>query len=137
MTTIMIVDDDAHIREVLRYALEREGFQTVEAGDGQAALALFDAAAPDVALLDILMPELDGTELVAAIRKWEAAEGRTRMPVYAITADAFREQHDAYLAAGMDGVISKPFKAEEIEATLARISEHLERPADTKNASAA
>ena len=134
---VLIVDDVATNRLVLSSMLAKHECSVTEHDNGASALDAVQTETFDLVLSDIHIPELDGTELVTAIRKWETTEGRTRMPVYAITADAFREQHDAYLTAGMDGVISKPFKAEEIEATLARISERIERTEDTKNASAA
>jgi len=134
---VLVVDDVATNRLVLASMLAKHDCSITEHDNGANALDAVQTEPFDLVLSDIHMPELDGIELVAAIRRWETNEGRARMPVYAITADAFREQHDAYLAAGMDGVISKPFKAEEIEATLARVSERLDQPAATRKASAA
>src|SRR2546422_756503 len=59
MPTILVVDDDAHIREVITFALAKAGFRTIEAADGQQALERFAREAPDLVVLDILMPELD------------------------------------------------------------------------------
>src|SRR5205823_3276363 len=69
MARVLIVDDDPAIRDVVRFALERAGFQTSEAANGKAALACFAAARPDLVVLDILMPELDGIEVCREIRR--------------------------------------------------------------------
>ncbi len=66
--TILIVDDDAHIRDVVRFALSKAGYQTIEAENGQQALDLAESANPDLMILDILMPELDGTEVCRRLR---------------------------------------------------------------------
>jgi two-component system OmpR family response regulator len=63
MARILIVDDDAAIRDVVRFALARAGFDTVEAATGRAALLRFAEARPDLVVLDIMMPELDGIEV--------------------------------------------------------------------------
>lgn len=131
---VLVVDDIATNRMVLASMLAKHDCAITEHENGASALDALQAESFDLVLSDIHMPELDGTDLVAAIRKWEKAEGRSRMPVYAITADAFREQHDTYLAAGMDGVISKPFKVDEIEATLTRVSQQLGKPSDANEA---
>ena len=63
MNRILVVDDDPHIREVVQFALDKEGFDTLEAGDGAQALERFATERPDLIVLDITMPELDGTEV--------------------------------------------------------------------------
>ena len=62
MPTILVVDDDPHIREVIGFALQKAGFATVEAENGEQALARFQETRPDLVVLDIVMPELDGTD---------------------------------------------------------------------------
>ena len=69
MADILLVDDDPHLREVVRYALAREGHALREAGDGEEALRAFEVAPPDLLVLDVLMPELDGLEVCRRIRK--------------------------------------------------------------------
>jgi CheY-like chemotaxis protein len=83
MATVMVVDDTAVIRETLAKLLRNEGFQTVCAANGKEALAALQSAAPDVILLDIMMPEMDGLECLAALRqqpRWRA------LPVIIMTA---------------------------------------------------
>ena len=66
--TVLIVDDDPHIREVIRFALEKAGFTTEEASNGRQALERFAEIRPDLVVLDILMPEMDGTEVCRRLR---------------------------------------------------------------------
>jgi two-component system, OmpR family, response regulator len=70
--TILIVDDEANIRDVVQYALAREGFSTKSAADGRQALALLEEGAIDLVILDILMPELDGLSVCRKIREGSA-----------------------------------------------------------------
>jgi CheY-like chemotaxis protein len=67
--TILVVDDDPHIREVVRFALDKSGFATVEAGDGKQALRAFGEHKTDLIVLDVGMPELDGLGVCREIRK--------------------------------------------------------------------
>ncbi|HET8937305.1 MAG TPA: response regulator, partial [Polyangiales bacterium] len=69
MSEILVVDDDGHIREVVRFALERAGHLVREAADGRAALAAFSQRAPDLIVLDIVMPEADGLSTCRELRK--------------------------------------------------------------------
>ena len=69
MAQILVVDDDAHIRDVVRFALEKAGHQVREAADGRAALADFAVSPADLIVLDILMPEVDGLEVLYGLQK--------------------------------------------------------------------
>src|SRR5262245_40806298 len=69
MRKILIVDDDGHIREVVRFALEQAGYQVAEARDGEEAWRLFQAGGIDLVLLDVVMPEADGLEVCRRIRQ--------------------------------------------------------------------
>jgi CheY-like chemotaxis protein len=79
MPKILVVDDDSHIRDVIRFALAREGHTVVEAENGTHGLALTSAEKPDLIVLDIMMPELDGTEVCRRLR---ASGDRTRSSSY-------------------------------------------------------
>jgi two-component system, OmpR family, response regulator len=72
MPKILVVDDDAHIRQMVCFALGKSGFATVEAAHGRAALDLFARERPDLVILDILMPEMDGTEVCRRLRRGSA-----------------------------------------------------------------
>ena len=76
MNRILVVDDDPHIREVVQFALDKEGFSTVEAKDGAEALERFAAEKPDLIVLDITMPELDGTEVCRRTRQNDKTPNR-------------------------------------------------------------
>ena len=65
---ILIADDDPHIREVVRFALENAGFRTAQAADGRETVEQFQSLSPDLLVLDIVMPEMDGTEVCRQIR---------------------------------------------------------------------
>jgi DNA-binding response OmpR family regulator len=100
---ILLVEDDDVIREMTRLSLERDGFTVVAAPDGQAGLAAFHHHPPDLALLDIMLPGLDGVSLCRAIR----AEGGT--PVIMLTARTDAIDVVLGLEAGADDYVTKPF----------------------------
>ena len=77
---IMVVDDDGNICELLRLYLEKEGFETVTVSDGAKAVELFDTEKPDLMLLDVMMPKLDGWQVCREIRK------KSQCPIIMITA---------------------------------------------------
>ena len=77
---IMIVDDDRNICELLRLYIEKEGFETAIANDGKAAVQMFDSVNPDLMLLDIMLPELDGWQVCREIRK------KSQCPIIMLTA---------------------------------------------------
>jgi CheY-like chemotaxis protein len=82
---------------------------------------LAESSRPDVLLLDVELPDLDGFETVKRIRTEEKANSSARLPVLALTAHAMPEDRDACLAAGMDGHLSKPFERHDLEEAIARI----------------
>ena len=118
--TILIVDDEVHIRVLLRTTLVRAGYGVVEAGTARAALAAVDIDKPEAVLLDLGLPDRDGLELLPLIRS------RTTAPVLVISARADTEQKVAALDLGANDYVTKPFDTEEL---LARIRSAL-RQAD-------
>jgi two-component system OmpR family response regulator len=130
--TILIVDDDPHIREVVRFALEKSGYDTVEAADGQAALARFAEAEPELVVLDIVMPELDGTEVCRRIRA-----GATTPIVFLSSRD---DEIDRIvgLELGGDDYVTKPFSPRELVARVrAVLRRTAPRPAATASTASA
>ena len=105
MKTILVADDDPVGRELIREILESQGYRVIEAGDGSVALSSIQAAQPDLVLLDIQMPVLDGFGVIQALRRERQFQ---RLPVFALTAFAMRGDSEKALAAGFDGYISKP-----------------------------
>ena len=105
MNRIPVVDDDPHIREVVQFALDKEGFDTLEAGDGAQALERFATERPDLIVLDITMPELDGTEVCRRIRQ------TSRTPIIFLSSRDDEIDRVLGLELGGDDYITKPFSA--------------------------
>src|SRR5690606_27783880 len=105
---VLSVDDHPTNRMVLEALLKPTGASVMSAASGPEALEAMETNAFDIILLDIQMPEMDGTEVLKEIRTREAAEGRAPMPVIAVTANALKHQIDEYLALGFDGHLGKP-----------------------------
>jgi CheY-like chemotaxis protein len=105
MKTILVADDSAVSRELVREALEEIGYRVVEAADGGEALAKALECAPDLALLDIRMPVLDGYATVRAMREDPRLAA---LPVLALTAFAMRGDEEKAASAGFDGYLTKP-----------------------------
>jgi two-component system response regulator MprA len=116
---ILVVDDELAVRESLRRALALEGHDVELAADGREALATIARSAPDLVVLDVLMPELDGLEVSRRLR---AAGDRT--PILMLTARAEVEDRVAGLDAGADDYLGKPFALDEL---LARVRALLRR----------
>ncbi len=123
MNNILIVDDDARIRDVVRFALEDSGFQTTEAGTGQDALELFRKTPTDLVVLDIGMPEMDGLETCKELRK------TSTVPILFLTARDDEIDRILGFQLGGDDYVTKPFSPREL---VLRIKAILARSADTK-----
>ena len=118
--TILVVDDDPHIRQVVCFALSKAGFETVEARDGREALTRFEETRPDLVVLDVLMPELDGNEVCKALR----ARGRT--PIVFLSSCDDEIDRVLGLELGGDDYVTKPFSPREL---VARVRAVLRRTA--------
>jgi two-component system cell cycle response regulator DivK len=116
--TILYIEDNADNLLLVRRALEARGYRVVEAVDGVAGLSQVEAERPDVVLLDINLPDLDGYEVVRRLRANPAWHS---LPVVAITAKALPGDAERALAAGCDLYMSKPIAVRELWATLERI----------------
>lgn len=123
---ILVVDDDQNIRELLRLYLIKEGYAVVLAGDGEQALELYNAEKPDIVLLDVMMPKLDGWETCRRLRK----QGDT--PVIMLTAKGETFDKVLGLELGADDYVVKPFDSKEV---VARIKAVLRRCAGASTAS--
>lgn len=107
--TVLVVDDDAVNRLVARSMLESFGLKVVEAPDGIDALAAARQHDLDLILMDCQMPGMDGYACSRSLRQREIAEERERIPIIALTADAFQDDVHQALASGMDAHLSKPY----------------------------
>ncbi|HAP76238.1 MAG TPA: DNA-binding response regulator [Acidimicrobiaceae bacterium] len=110
---ILLADDDRAIREALTRALTLEGYDVVQAPDGAQALALVESAQPDAAILDVMMPNVDGLTVCRVLR----AE-RNRLPILMLTARTETADRVAGLDAGADDYLPKPFDLDELLARL-------------------
>ncbi len=110
---ILLADDDRAIREALTRALTLEGYEVVQAPDGAQALALIESTQPDVAILDVMMPNVDGLTVCRVLR----AE-RNRIPILMLTARTETPDRVAGLDAGADDYLPKPFDLDELLARL-------------------
>jgi DNA-binding response OmpR family regulator len=108
----LVVDDDGDIRELVRALLEREGFEVFDEPDGRAALRVFHQARPDIVLLDVAMPELDGWQTLERIRDL------SDVPVLMLTAKDTEADRVRGLRSGADDYVVKPFAREELVARV-------------------
>ena len=104
--TVLVVDDSASLRQVVKMALMGAGYQVIEAGDGKAALALLDGRSIHMAVCDVNMPVLNGIEFVKAAK---ALSQYKFMPIMMLTTDNQNEKMDAGKAAGARAWMVKPF----------------------------
>jgi CheY-like chemotaxis protein len=118
MIKVLIAEDNAVNRELLRELLEARDYTVLEACDGQEALNTIDAAHPELLLLDIGMPVLDG---FAVIRKIRENPRLARLPVVAVTAYAMQGDRERILKSGFDGYLSKPVNASSLTQELDRV----------------
>lgn len=109
---ILIADDDPHIREVVRFALETAGFITVQAADGGETVERFLSEEPDLVVLDILMPEMDGTEVCRHIRTHSAT------PIIFLSSRDEEIDRVLGLELGGDDYVTKPFSPRELVARV-------------------
>lgn len=114
---VLAVDDNEDNLMLITFVLELFGCSFISASDGQTALSLIQDNHPDLILLDIMLPDLDGIEFVSRLRQ----NPRTKMiPVIAVTAMARTEDRDRILSAGCNDYISKPYIVDDLEALLRR-----------------
>lgn len=116
--TVLLVEDNPTNQRVAQLFLERAGCDVVLAADGREALALLQERRPDLVLMDVQMPVMDGLEATRRIRAEVA--GGARIPIVGLTASAMKEQVEACRAAGMDDVLAKPLERDRLEAVLER-----------------
>jgi CheY-like chemotaxis protein len=104
---VLVVEDNEINMQLFRDVLHAKGYQTLEAISGEAALELVGDETPDLILLDIQLPGIDGVETLARLRE------RTDTTIVALTAQAMEGDRESFLAAGFDGYISKPIDVPE------------------------
>ncbi len=119
MTTVLVVDDEVHLVDLVKEYLKREGFEVLSAHDGTAALELARTGQPDVVVLDVMLPGLDGIEVCRRLRQFSDA--------YVLMLTAKTEEVDRIvgLSVGADDYVTKPFSPREL---VARVKAMLRRP---------
>lgn len=127
MKQILVVDDDPHIREVVRFALEKAGFDVAEAGDGKTALDAFARKAADLVVLDILMPEVDGLEVCRELRR------TSEVPILFLSSRDEEVDRVLGLELGADDYVVKPFSPRELVARVKGILRRVARPGHEAN----
>jgi CheY-like chemotaxis protein len=115
MPTILVVEDTAEIREIFRRLLTSAGFHVLQAGDGADGLKQARQHQPDLIVMDITLPVLDG---ISAVRELKADQATAHMPVIFVSGDAFAARRAR--AAGGEAFLSKPVRAAELLSTITR-----------------
>jgi two-component system, OmpR family, phosphate regulon response regulator PhoB len=115
MKTILVVEDEAPVRDVLRFSLERAGYLVEGAASGRNAMRKLDNYVPDLIVLDVGLPDIDGLEL---LHSWRREERTRSMPVIIVTGRGDERDRVSGLRAGADDYVTKPFSRDEL---LARI----------------
>ena len=118
MITVLVAEDNPTNRELLRELLDLKGYAISEACNGQEALQMLEQGLPDLMLLDLNMPVLDGFGVIAKIR---ANTSWSHLPVMAVTANAMQGDKERILAAGFDGYVSKPLSFQALSQELDRL----------------
>ena len=109
---ILVVDDEPQIRRLLRAALPGEGYRLLEAGTGREALAMAASQRPDLIILDLGLPDMDGSEVIRRVREW------TSVPIVVLSARGKDRDKVAALDAGADDYVTKPFGMGELKARM-------------------
>lgn len=113
--TILVADDEEDVRELVIYRLSRSGYRVLGAGDGLEALELAAERRPDLMVLDVMMPKLDGYDLTRRVRAEDALRS---IPVILLTARSQQSDVDRGFEAGADDYLEKPFDPDELVARV-------------------
>src|SRR4029079_315885 len=129
---VLVVEDNEKNMKLFRDVLDASGYRTLEAATGERAVELVFEHRPDLVLMDIQLPDIDGIEALSRLR----ADDRTAsVPVLALTAQAMEGDRERFLAAGFDGYLSKPVDIAEFVATIKRYCEDGSGRATTRQGS--
>jgi two-component system, cell cycle response regulator DivK len=118
--TVLVVEDNEKNMKLFRDVLQAAGYDTLEATTGGQAVDLATEHLPDLVLMDIQLPDIDGVEALDRLR---ASDRTTSLPVLALTAQAMEGDRERFLAAGFDGYLSKPVNVADFVATVKRYCE--------------
>ncbi|WP_045877282.1 response regulator [Pseudofrankia sp. DC12] len=124
MTSVLVVDDDPRLLRALRITLEARGYQVIAATDGRTALAAAAEPEPDIIVLDLGLPDLEGVDVICALRGWTTA------PIVVLSGRAGGTDKIAALDAGADDYVTKPFRIEELLARLRAVARRAAIPSE-------
>jgi two-component system alkaline phosphatase synthesis response regulator PhoP len=127
MKKVLVVDDEADIVELVSYNLKKEGYQVLSAYDGEEALSLARGESPDLVILDLMLPKIDGFRVCRVLKKEEPT---AKTPIIMLTAKTREEDRIAGLDLGADDYVTKPFSPREL---LARVKAVLRRAGPTED----
>lgn len=125
MKKILIIDDEKPISDIIKFNLNKEGYETITAFDGREALKKFEEELPDLIILDLMLPELDGLEVAKEVRK------TSHIPIIMLSAKDSEFDKVIGLEIGADDYVTKPFSNREL---LARVKAHLRRTENIESA---
>ena len=125
MKKILIIDDEKPISDIIKFNLNKEGYETITAFDGREALKKFEEESPDLIILDLMVPELDGLEVAKEVRK------TSHIPIIMLSAKDSEFDKVIGLEIGADDYVTKPFSNREL---LARVKAHLRRTENIESA---
>ena len=125
MKKILIIDDEKPISDIIKFNLNKEGYETITAFDGREALKKFEEESPDLIILDLMLPELDGLEVAKEVRK------TSHIPIIMLSAKDSEFDKVIGLENGADDYVTKPFSNREL---LARVKAHLRRTENIESA---
>lgn len=112
---VLVIDDEADLIDLVRYNLEKEGFGVIGAGDGESGLSLAAREKPDLIVIDLMLPGMDGLEVCRMLR---AESGTSRIPIIMLTAKASESDRVVGLELGADDYVTKPFSPRELTARV-------------------
>ncbi len=116
MTDILYIEDNLDNRILVKRILEAEGYRVLEAEDGASGLRMVEEISPDLILIDINLPEVDGYEIASRMRQIEGFQDK---PIVALTANVLKGDRERSLEAGCDGYIQKPIDVDLLPAQIA------------------
>jgi CheY-like chemotaxis protein len=116
--TVLVVEDNALNRKLVRDVLGHAGYRVLEAGDAERGIELARAETPDLILMDVQLPGIDGIE---ALRRLREDDATSSIPVAALTALAMKEDRERFLSAGFDGYLEKPVSVPALPGQVAEL----------------
>jgi CheY-like chemotaxis protein len=129
---ILAAEDNAVNQLVLKTLLAQVGLEVTVVEDGAEAVAAWKAEPWDLILMDVQMPRMDGPTATREIRSCEAAEGRARTPILALTANVMSHQVGEYMSAGMDGHVAKPIRVNELLKAMSDALDEAQAPSESR-----